>query len=210
MEIFKEKERKCWCLAAASLSSVQSKMFCLQPEWQTRFHQIKSGLFTCQTQHIYWQCNFSLSASHCFRLLNSVIKIWKEAKWRKKLSWFLCVFISALRLHSGWISDFSRESSSFTLAPLLQLSGWFHSDATQTPLIVSVIISSVKAELSLWHQLLLISRIGISSSFAQISFGSLNSISSVALWPDVCQRRLCSDMIMSQMSTSSGFDSSLL
>lgn len=67
MTIFTAKERKCSFQhpPAASLSSVQSEMFCLQPEWQTPFHHIKSGLFTCQTEHIYWQHNFSLSASHC-------------------------------------------------------------------------------------------------------------------------------------------------
>lgn len=39
-------------------------------------------------------------------------------------------------------SDFSAGSSSFVLALLQQLSGWFHSDATQTPLIVFFVISS--------------------------------------------------------------------
>lgn len=58
-------------LPAESLSSVQSEMFCLQPEWQTPFNHIKSGLFTCQAEHTHWQHNFSPSASHCSLLLNS-------------------------------------------------------------------------------------------------------------------------------------------
>lgn len=38
------------------------------------------------------------------------------------------------------VSDFSRDSSGFTLALCQQLSGWFHSDATQTTHIVFFVI----------------------------------------------------------------------
>lgn len=38
--------------------------------------------------------------------------------------------ISVLLPHSSSVSDFSKDSSSFSLAPLQQLSGRFHSDAT--------------------------------------------------------------------------------
>lgn len=54
----------------------------------------------------------------------------------------LHLFILVLLLHSSSVSDFSRDSSSFMLALLQQLSGWFHSDATQTPLIIFFVISS--------------------------------------------------------------------
>ena len=40
------------------------------------------------------------------------------------------------------LSDFSTDSISSMLALLQQLSGWFHSDATQNPLIVFFVISS--------------------------------------------------------------------
>lgn len=62
--------------------------------------------------------------------------------------------------------------------------------------------SSVKARLPLWHQLLLISRMGISSSFAQKCLWhwlNLSSISSVTLRPDWHQHWLCSDMAMTPL-----------
>jgi len=71
--------------------------------------------------------------------------------------------------------------------------------------------SSVKARLPRWHQLLLISRMGISSSSAQNFFlwHSLNlgSISSVALRPDWRQHRLCSDTAMTPLWPWLHFDS---
>lgn len=71
--IYRKRKKNCsFQRLPAGAKSVQSKMLRLQPEWQTPSHHIKSGLFTCQAEHIYWQHNFSLSASRCsLQLRNS-------------------------------------------------------------------------------------------------------------------------------------------
>lgn len=109
---------------------------------------------------------------------------------------------SVLLPHSSSVSDFSRDSSSFMLALLQQLSGWFHPDATQTPLTVFFVISSCflsKSEtpsltstpthLQNGHQLRLCSNFSLWHRF------NLCYISSVALRPDW----LCSDTAMTPL-----------
>lgn len=71
----------------------------------------------------------------------------KGTKWRKKGTFMNPQSLTPLHLgspppRSSCVSDFSRVSSSFTLALLQQLSGWFHSDATPTPHIAFFVIGS--------------------------------------------------------------------
>lgn len=120
------------------------------------------------------------------------------------------------------VSDFCRGSSSFTLALLQQLSGWFHSDAAQTPLIVFFVISScfltsltsTPTHLQNRYQLQLCSHFSLALAFSTLSplwlFGQIDANTGSALiwlWVD-----FGSDFILtlSQLSTSSGFDSPLL
>lgn len=130
-----------------------------------------------------------------------IVEIRKGMKWRETLSWILSpshLFISALLPHLSWVSDFSRDSSSFTLALPQQLSGWFHSDATKTPHTVFFVISccflsksktpsltSTPTHLQNKYQLQL------RSDFSRSTLSPLH--------PDWCQHWLCSDMVMSRL-----------
>lgn len=209
-------------LPAESLSSVQSEMFCLQPEWQTPFNHIKSGLFTCQAEHTHWQHNFSPSASHCSLLLNSThhydlkgTEMEKEKKENFHESPVSYTSSSQLSSPTPALSLTSVEtpaafcwrfSSNYLVgSTLTQLRLHSSSSSSSAP------TSSVKARLPLWHQLLLISRMGLSfqlcSNFFLWHRLNLRSISSVALRPDWRQRRLRSDMAMTPLWPWLHFDS---
>lgn len=125
------------------------------------------------------------------------------------------------------VSDSSRDSSSFTLALLQQLSGSFHSDATQTPLIVFFVISScflskskppsltsAPTHLQNRHQLQLCSDFSLalvlSTRFPPWLLGQIGANTGSALiwlWVDFGPDFI---LALSQLSTSSGSASSLL
>lgn len=104
-----DRKQQQWRRRVCQVSTAE--MFPLQPEWQTLFHHVKSGLLTCQAQHIYWQRNFSLSArTPSLDLeIQHVVKIRKGAKCGKKQTRTKSLrlpelFIAALLPHSSLTS----------------------------------------------------------------------------------------------------------
>ncbi|KAI4807504.1 hypothetical protein KUCAC02_027310 [Chaenocephalus aceratus] len=105
---------------------------------------------------------------------------------RKTYELFAASFLSFKRF-----INVTTDSISSMLALLQQLSGWFHSDATQNPLIVFFVISSCflcKSETP-----------SLTSTPTHLQLLNLSSISSVALRPDCRQQQFCSDMAMTPL-----------
>lgn len=112
-----------------------------QPEWQTLFHHVTSGLLTCQDSPClltaqFFFCGFQLGSP------TPPLKIWEGAEKEKKRK---------QRVRENWRWSAGALHSTIlpsTLAPLQQLSARFHSDATQTRLIVVFVISPSEGKTS--------------------------------------------------------------
>lgn len=97
-----------------------------QPEWQTLFHHVTSGLLTCQDS----PCLLTAQFFFCSSQLGSPtppLKIWEGAEREKKKTEGERKLALVCRSSSSNPSLLPLPSA---LAPLQQLSARFHSDAT--------------------------------------------------------------------------------
>lgn len=122
-----------------------------QPQWQTLFHHVTSGLLTCQDSPCLLTAQFFFGGS---RLGSPTppLKIWEGAgreknktEGERKLA-LVCWSSSSLPNPPLLPPPLLLLLSA--LAPLQQLSARFHSDATQTRLIVVFVISPSEGKTS--------------------------------------------------------------